>query len=121
MKTYCPSCGNKMEYKVKKPNFCQNCGNSLAIGSQPVNQAKHIEDDEFELQEENFTVPTKGLEFIFETDKPASETLGTIFQQASQEQPPPEVVDFTPQNPMSAKEHLDAFRNEAGTLKEKEE
>ena len=108
-----------MEYKGKKPNFCQNCGSSLTVGA--TTQAKHIEDELEEHQEENFTVPIKGLEFIFEQDKPASETLGTIFQQASQEQPPPEAVDFTPQNPMSTKEHLDAFRNEAGTLKEKEE
>jgi hypothetical protein len=110
-----------MEYKTKKPNFCQNCGNSLTLGSQPVKEEEYEETNDLEPQEENSDILIKKLEFDFEPNSPASETLGTIFQRASQEQQAPTTEDFTPSNPMSADEHLQAFRDEAGTLKSKEE
>ena len=28
-KTYCKDCGGATEYSLKKPNFCNNCGNSF--------------------------------------------------------------------------------------------
>ena len=28
---YCQSCGTKVEYTSKRPNFCINCGESLAL------------------------------------------------------------------------------------------
>ena len=28
-KTYCTSCGSKIEYSLKKPKFCSNCGEPL--------------------------------------------------------------------------------------------
>ena len=28
-KTFCPSCGAKLEYSLNKPNFCSSCGEPL--------------------------------------------------------------------------------------------
>ena len=30
---YCGSCGEKIEYLLKKPNFCPHCGSALSKGS----------------------------------------------------------------------------------------
>ena len=37
-KTYCTSCGSKVEYSLQKPKFCSSCGEPLGA----INVAKNI-------------------------------------------------------------------------------
>ncbi len=76
-KTYCTSCGSKVEYSLQKPKFCSSCGEPLDI----VNVAKNVtrqgsvasQRQETSGEETNYShVPkVKGLQYEVEYDSSA--------------------------------------------------
>lgn len=62
-KTFCTSCGNKMEYPHVKPKFCSDCGTSLGSArvnphtSKPTYQEPEEEyEEEIELDSSNIKI-----------------------------------------------------------------
>ena len=56
--TYCSDCGNKIEFSLKPPNFCDSCGsplNSTAKKNTPIER----EDEEVDAPRETFQKPSK--------------------------------------------------------------
>jgi hypothetical protein len=56
--TYCSDCGNKIEFSLKPPNFCNSCGsplNSTAKKNTPIEE----KDEEINFSEERFQKPSK--------------------------------------------------------------
>jgi hypothetical protein len=120
MKTYCTECGVKIEFSLKKPKFCSNCGHALDGGEKVAEAASTADESQigFEMDDsENFQVSIKGLEFDFEPDSPNSETLGSIMKSANPEIDPSR-ESFSSEGGMSAHQHMEQFKAEAGTLRE---
>jgi len=56
--TYCSDCGNKIEFSLKPPNFCNSCGsplNSTAKKNTPIEE----KGEEINFSEERFQKPSK--------------------------------------------------------------
>jgi hypothetical protein len=127
MKTYCPDCGAKIEFASKKPNFCPNCGNGIAANKTPskptpTNEKSAVAEtslgfDMGDGQEPLAFQSLKQLEYDFEPDSQTSETLGSIFQNASMDIEP--TVDSPIGEGQTAQQNMEQFKAEAGTLREK--
>lgn len=71
---FCQSCGSKMEYTVRKPNFCPSCGTSIA-GSTPPPQAKPKEN--LKPNDEGTKIPNiKKLDVEVISSEPNAITFG---------------------------------------------
>jgi|TARA_R110000824_G_scaffold90172_1_gene220480 hypothetical protein len=127
MKTYCSDCGFKIEFVSKKPNFCPNCGVGLTAKKPPPKPTPEDKksaiaetslgfDTDDEQEPSNFQ-SMRGLEYDFEPDSDNSETLGSIFKRASIDVEP--TVDAPIGGGQTAKENMDQFKAEAGTLRQK--
>lgn len=71
---FCQSCGSKMEYTTRKPNFCPSCGIAIA-GSTPPPQAKPKEN--LQQNDEETRMPNiKKLDVELTHSEPNTITLG---------------------------------------------
>ena len=52
MKIYCSGCGHPNSYASKKPNFCQNCGNSFGSSPKKPTTSTPREGDKETIEEE---------------------------------------------------------------------
>lgn len=132
MKTYCPECGNKMEYAppAKKPNFCSGCGESLGVvqKKQPVplkappRQAGPVadeDDEDFDPTDATSVPEISGLEFEIIPDKPSAVTLGQVYRAAAFSDSKPQRDPTEYPEAVSNEQMLEDFRKESGTLRQK--
>jgi hypothetical protein len=50
---FCSNCGNKIQYNLAKPNFCDKCGTSLSsLASKEVIKKKIIPQEDIDLEED---------------------------------------------------------------------
>ena len=81
--TYCQHCGTKMEYTVKKPNFCSSCGEplngSVANGSSraAVNNRSDIESTPASPTSAKKIPNISKLEYTIESYSVNQETIGS--------------------------------------------
>lgn len=90
MKTFCPHCGNKMEYVGKKPNFCSSCGKPLSLSQQAeepqeieeIQQAEVIEEEELEddinIDVNNLSISKLDFDCSYEKKQPMN--LGSLMR-----------------------------------------
>jgi hypothetical protein len=102
MKTFCPHCGNKMEYVGKKPNFCSGCGKSLSLTQQTeepqeieeIQQAEVIEEeieDDINIDVNNLSISKLDFDCNYEKKQPIN--LGALMQNnKSSEQGPKDLT-----------------------------
>ena len=87
MKTYCSSCGFKMEYPASsgKPNFCSSCGISLgnAKNAPVMNEGVAEDDDNDPVDEPTYIPHIDELQIDIQTDKLKSVSMAEIFKAAS--------------------------------------
>ena len=119
MKIYCSSCGNGMTYTSERPNFCVKCGKGLGGNVATASQADDTE-TENDSNEESIPQLDK-LDFEVITEKPAQVTFGSIFEDAkNQDAPPQGDAGYTPSD-MTPEEVAQEFKREAGTLRPKQD
>tara|TARA_Y100000593_G_C4169604_1_gene266253 strand:+ start:271 stop:702 length:432 start_codon:yes stop_codon:yes gene_type:complete len=91
MKTYCSKCGHPNAYTVKKPKFCNECGQNLSISaatSKSTSATPHrketivIEEEEgLEVEIEQDSIPTiDALDVEIETGKVTGVQLGQVVE-----------------------------------------
>lgn len=93
--TYCSSCGHKMTYTLKKPNFCTECGQSLGTLQEtkrkiePKTEVDEIEDYDPDGSDV-LSVPnlSQGLQYEIEHDRDSSFTLGSILPEPTKKAAP---------------------------------
>ena len=102
MKTFCPHCGNKMEYVGKKPNFCSSCGKPLSLSQQAeepqeieeIQQAEVIEEeieDDINIDVNNLSISKLDFDCNYEKKQPIN--LGALMQNnKSSEQGPKDLT-----------------------------
>ena len=102
MKTFCPHCGNKMEYVGKKPNFCSSCGKPLSLTQQAeepqeteeIQQAEVIEEeieDDINIDVNNLSISKLDFDCNYEKKQPIN--LGALMQNnKSSEQGPKDLT-----------------------------
>ena len=102
MKTFCPHCGNKMEYVGKKPNFCSSCGKPLSLTQQAeepqeieeIQQAEVIEEeieDDINIDVNNLSISKLDFDCNYEKKQPIN--LGALIQNnKSSEQGPKDLT-----------------------------
>lgn len=115
MKSYCQECGHAYEYTVKKPNFCYNCGNSIAKLLNPIVEAPKPsdgEDEDHNYDEEAQVPDIKKLDFDFEPPSLKGIKLGSIMGA----QPGEEKFE-RPEGKLSKKKLLEEYKKEAGALR----
>ncbi len=129
MKVYCQECGSPHEYSTKKPNFCQNCGNSFITSkaSDPANKTKLTKNEDYDEEESDeeyneedgggveASVPQMGaldveIQMPSKTKISLKDVMGTA--QAGEEN-----IVRDHDEPLSQKDFLDSFRREAGAIK----
>jgi hypothetical protein len=54
---YCQSCGTKLEFTTKRPNFCNHCGSSLNSSVAKVSQASSATKENVQSSEDPQTCP----------------------------------------------------------------
>jgi len=76
---FCMNCGFKVEYALKKPNFCPNCGDGIREVEASSNDMVIEEEAEATLSQQ----PTlsQGLQYEI-NGKSSSPTMGDLFRQA---------------------------------------
>ena len=119
MKTYCPDCGTRMEYKAaNKPNFCTNCGYKFAGAKVdppsivtpdtecPEEQEGEVDFNKYSGLDVHVDVsPNKGVTF--------GEALGTASAENGTEAG--EVFKRPLDDSVSSKDVMQSFKREAGT------
>lgn len=102
MKTFCPHCGNKMEYVGKKPSFCSSCGKPLSLTQQAeepqeieeIQQAELIEEeieDDINIDINNLSISKLDFDCNYEKKQPIN--LGALMQNnKSSEQGPKDLT-----------------------------
>ncbi len=76
---FCMNCGFKVEYTLKKPNFCPNCGDGIgAVEAASVDQPV---EEEAEANVSLRPTLTQGLQYEI-NGKTSNVTMGDLFQQA---------------------------------------
>lgn len=99
MKTFCPHCGNKMEYVGKKPNFCSSCGKPLSLSQQAeepqeieeIQQAEVIEEeveDDINIDVNNLSISKLDFDCSYERKMPIN--LGSLMRSNKNSQQGPE-------------------------------
>lgn len=94
--TYCSSCGHKMDYTLKKPNFCTECGQSLGTfqkTERPVQAEPETKEEDIENYDPDgsdvFSVPKLSrLEYEIEHDRDGSFSLGSIMPEPEPQKKP---------------------------------
>lgn len=121
LKLYCQQCGSSHEYTLEKPRFCQKCGNGFGNTSS-FSKEKTITEEipqEEESKEESFNFEKiKKLEVNLIINKPGGETIGNILSQPRINSE--YIDDFKEQRIPKAKEVLEEFKREAGSLRKKD-
>ena len=116
MKTFCPHCGNKMEYVGKKPNFCYSCGHAFAGASESVAALEEEPEQIKPTQEQIIPNITKlDVEITQSTQNKFKfgEVVGTLN---------PDNIgndEFVSDGKPSPEQQMKDFQREAGTLREK--
>jgi len=128
MKTYCSSCGYKMEYPASsgKPNFCSSCGVPLGNDKNaPKSQARLAaegvaEDDDYDSDDdEPVRVPhIDKLEIDIQTDKLKAVSMAEIFKAASMDDSRPQ-KDPSKNTRVSKKKILDQLKKESSAIRPK--
>ena len=122
MKTYCSSCGFKMEYPASsgKPNFCSSCGISLGNAKiAPVMNEGVAEDDDNDPVDEPTYIPhIDELQIDIQTDKLKSVSMAEIFKAASMADSRPQ-KDPTKSPRISKKKILDQLKKESSAIRPK--
>ena len=99
MKTFCPHCGNKIEYVGKKPNFCSSCGKALSLTQQAeepqeieqIQQAEVIEEeieDDINIDVNNLSISKLDFDCSYEKKQPMN--LGALMRNNENLQQGPE-------------------------------
>lgn len=121
MKLYCQQCGSPHEYTLKKPNFCQNCGDTLSkmsaaavIKEKIVPKAAVVaHDDDDDDEDDGSQVPDiQGLEFDSDATPIRGIKLGSVVGTSSGEKVEP---DSSPK--ISKKDMIEEYKREAGSLR----
>lgn len=121
MKTFCSSCGYKMEYIGKKPNFCSSCGQSLnSMTPTPTIEAQEEASLEEEEASEGYVPKIDSLDV--EIDRSTTSQQGISLSSLANERPLSSgghSDEFKPDNPkkLSKKQRQEEFQREAGTLR----
>ena len=123
MKTYCSSCGFKMEYPASsgKPNFCSGCGTSLGnVKNTPViNEEVAGGDDNGLVDEPTYIPQIDELQFdLIQGDTMSSVSMGEIFKAASMADSRPQ-KDPTKNPRISKKKILDQLKKESSAIRPK--
>ena len=127
MKTYCSSCGHKMEYMASsgKPNFCSSCGAPLGSDKNaPKSQARLAvegvaEDDDDDSIDGPTQVPhINELQIDIQTDRMKAVSMADIFKAASMDDSRPQ-NDPTKAPRISKKKILDQLKKESSAIRPK--
>jgi len=124
MKTYCSSCGFKMEYPASsgKPNFCSGCGTPLGNDKNaPKSQARlEVENDDDDSIDEPTQVPhISELQIDIQTDKLKPVSMAEIFKAASMADSRPG-KDPSKSPRISKKKILDQLKKESSAIRPKD-
>tara|TARA_R110000765_G_scaffold244999_2_gene347220 strand:- start:983 stop:1369 length:387 start_codon:yes stop_codon:yes gene_type:complete len=118
MKIYCPDCGNKLEYTVKKPNFCVNCGYKFA-GAQ-VEHTAPVPDEQYAEEESKVSDFDQlgGLLVDIDVAKPQGVKFGDVCGIASQDNGTKAGEVYSrPSDGASKEEVLQKLRQEGSTAR----
>lgn len=84
---FCMDCGHKIEYSLKKPNFCPQCGNGMteAANASTVNKVAEVADPTplpSESPADAGPWLSKGLEYSINVNTSSRVTMADLIEQA---------------------------------------
>tara|TARA_B100000029_G_scaffold508999_1_gene597223 strand:+ start:200 stop:592 length:393 start_codon:yes stop_codon:yes gene_type:complete len=84
---FCMNCGHKIDYSLKKPNFCPQCGNGMneASNASVVNEVAEVADSvspPSEPRVNNGPWLSKGLEYSVNVNTSSRVTMADLIREA---------------------------------------
>jgi hypothetical protein len=133
MKTYCSICGHPNAYTIKKPKFCNECGQSLGILKAKVSPAGQVPPEPIVVEESQNDIIAKKILTLKELDVEIESsplrgmTLGEIIEASSEYPQNDDPIRPSPKGKRGSKkmtkkaqkEFLDNWQKEAGAMRKK--